>query len=132
MNRNEHLRELEATIRSRFEDDAKRISGQTRLAVRSFELLQEYGAGLDAREKAGIWGVLAKAIHRLYPDWRAVGPYEVADGGFAYWGGIPRAYVVVFRPDGNVFMGKREGQPGRSWNPEYDSMETLQKYLERQ
>ena len=106
-------------------------SSAQRLAVRSFALLDEHAACLAGPEKARIWACLVDVIRLRFADWRAAGPYEVAEGAIAYWGGIPKSYVVVFRADGQVFLGRSHGQPGPSWRPGYESMQTLAAYLER-
>jgi hypothetical protein len=125
------IRELAEPLLSQLARNVADSGTASALAVRSLELLESHVSGLTGQEKAGIWGTLARAIHARFTGWNAAGPYGIAGGSFAYWGGIPAGYVIVFRADGRVFLGKHDGQPGSRWMPDYQSLETLEHYVQR-
>jgi hypothetical protein len=110
------------------QEDDRRVDG-TGMTVRSFQLLCEFGAGLSGPDKAELWGSLARRIHFHIPGWNASGPHHLGDGAIAYWGGIPKGYVVIFRPDGDVFFTRRSSRPGPSWRPDYGALQPISEFV---
>jgi hypothetical protein len=123
------LDSLTSLLLSLLENDAHLSPDGWQMPVRSFDLLREHAAGLSGQEKAKVWGTLAQRIHAHFSGWNASGPYVLADGATAYWGGTPKGYVVIFRADGGVFFTKQHHRPGSEWMPDYNSLRTLDDYV---
>jgi hypothetical protein len=107
------------------DQEPERRADGTRMIVRSFQLLCEFAADLSGQDKADLWGSLAQRIHFHIPGWNAAGPSVLGDGAIAYWGGIPKGYVVIFRPNGDVFFTRYAARPGPAWIPDYVSLQSI-------